>query len=85
MERWDIVTVLVALVGMFATILAPIVKLIRAITRLTTAVENIDARVIDLTSNNRTGHEQIWMHAREQDRQLCEHETRIRVLEEDRE
>lgn len=84
MREWDVVGVIAALTALFATIVTPIVKLTRAITKLTTTMENVEKSVEELTANNRTAHERIWSHAQEQDERLCDHETRIRVMEEER-
>ena len=84
MEKWDIVAVIIALVGLFGAIVAPIVKLTRAITQLTFAVETMEKDVTALTAENRAGYERIWDHEAEQDKQLADHETRIRVMEEDK-
>ena len=84
MEKWDIVAVIIALVGLFGAIVAPIVKLTRAITQLTFAVETMEKDVTALTAENRAGHERIWDHQTEQDKQIADHETRIRVMEEDK-
>ena len=84
MERWDVVLVVTALVGLLSSVIAPLVKLTRAITRLTATMESMEKNVVDLTTNTRAGHDRIWTHEREQDRQLAEHESRIRVIECDR-
>ncbi|NLI54679.1 MAG: hypothetical protein GX417_10240 [Clostridiales bacterium] len=82
MQQWDVVGVIAALIALFSTMVAPIVKLTHAITKLTTTMENMEKNVEELTANNRSAHERIWDHAREQDEKLCDHETRIRVMEE---
>ncbi len=84
MQKWDVVVIIATLVALLSTIIAPIVKLTRAITRLTTTMENVEKNVEALTADNRTGHERIWDHEHEQDLRLNDHETRIRVIEEDR-
>ena len=81
MEQWDVVAVIIALVGLFASVVAPIVRLTKAITRLTTSVEHLEANVVDLTANNRQSHDQLWEHERTQDERICDHESRIRVME----
>lgn len=81
MERWDVVLVVIALVGLLCTVITPLVKLTKAITRLTATMEHMEKNVVDLTTNNRTDHDRIWVHEREQDRRLCDHESRIRVIE----
>ena len=84
MEKWDVVTVLIALVGFLGAIVGPIIKLTRAITQLTSAVEGMEKDVTALTTENRAGHQRIWDHETEQDKRLSDHETRIRVMEEDK-
>ena len=84
MQQWDVVTVIIALVGLFISVIGPIVKLTRAITRLTSTMENMEKNVVDLTANNRLSHERLWDHAKEQDLRISDHETRIRVMEEER-
>ncbi|MEG1524946.1 MAG: DUF948 domain-containing protein [Clostridia bacterium] len=84
MEQWDVVAVIIALVGLIISVVAPVIKLTRAITRLTTTMENMEKNVVDLTTNNRLGHERLWEHSRQQDQRICDHETRIRVMEEER-
>lgn len=84
MQEWDVVGVIAALFALFSAMVAPIVKLTRAITRLTTIMENMEKSVEILTSSNRGAHERLWQHEREQDDKLCDHETRLRVIEDDR-
>ena len=84
MQEWDVVGVIAALAALFGMVVAPIIKLTNAITRLTTTMENLKKSVEDLTVNNHAAHENLWQHAREQDARLGDHETRIRVMEDDR-
>lgn len=84
MQQWDIVVVATTLAGLLAAILGPIVRLTKAITRLTTAMERMEQDVMELTANNREGHARLWDHAQQQDQMLCDHESRIRVIEEER-
>lgn len=81
MTEWGIVTVLATLVGLFAAIVTPILKLTRAITKLTVTVENLDRRVVDLGCDNKAEHEKFEQHNKEQDEKLDEHGNRITVLE----
>ena len=84
MQEWDDVGGIAALIALLASVVVPIVKLTHAITRLTTTMENMEKNVEELTANNRCAHERLWNHEREQDDRLCDHETRIRVMEADR-
>ena len=84
MQQWDIVVVITALAGLFATVVAPIVKLTRAITRLTVAMEAMEKNVTELTTSNSASHERLWAHENRQDSILADHESRIRVMEDER-
>ena len=84
MQEWDVVVVIAALAALFSTIIVPIVKLTHAIAKLTSTMESMEKSVADLIANNRSAHERIWDRTHEQEQKLCEHETRIRVMEEER-
>ncbi|HRX57429.1 MAG TPA: DUF948 domain-containing protein [Eubacteriales bacterium] len=84
MQEWDVFGVIASLAALFAMMIAPIVRLTRAITRLTATMESMEKSVDELTLNNRTAHERLWRHEREQDKTLGDHETRLRVMEDDR-
>ena len=57
--EWTVVTVLVALVGLFVTVGRPVVELNRSITRLTTMLENMAQRLDRLESDNRQTHTRL--------------------------
>lgn len=84
MQEWDVVGVIVALTGLFAAVVAPIVKLTRAITRLNATMESLEKSVDSLTADNSGAHERLWQHAHEQDRTISDHEARLRVMEDER-
>lgn len=84
MEEWDAVLVIVTLVGLAATVITPVLRLTRAITRLTATMEHLEKNVVELTAHNNASHERIWAHNRQQDEKLADHESRIRVIEVDR-
>ena len=69
--EWTVVSVIIALVGLFMTVGKPIITLNTAITHLQDAIEDLreDIRVL----NNRTDN---------QEERLQDHETRISILEE---
>lgn len=81
MQEWDVVGVLAALGALFGLVIAPIIKLTQAITRLTTTMENLKKSVEDLATNNLAAHESLWQFARGQETRLSDHETRIRIME----
>ena len=82
MQQWDVVGVIATLVALFAAIVAPMIKLTQAISRLTTAMEHLEKNTDCLAASNRSAHERIWEHAHEQTAQINDHEARIRVMEE---
>ncbi len=82
MQEWDVVGVIAALIALFGAVVTPMIKLTLAIARLTTTMEQLEKNLECLTTGNRTAHERIWDHAREQSIQLNDHEARIRVMEE---
>ncbi|MCE5188214.1 MAG: hypothetical protein LLF75_03370 [Eubacteriales bacterium] len=84
MQEWDVVSVIAALAALFGFILAPIIKLTQAITRLTATMENLKQSVEELSTSNHAAHESIWQFARGQETRLSDHETRIRVMEDAR-
>ena len=84
MQQWDVVVVITALAGLFGAVIGPIVKLTRAITRLTVAMETMEKNVTELTMNNSASHQRLWDHETRQDAILTDHESRIRVMEDER-
>ena len=82
MQQWDVVGVIGTLVALFAAIVAPMIKLTQAISRLTTAMEHLEKNTDCLAASNQIAHDRIWENAREQTHQINDHEARIRVMEE---
>ena len=83
MQEWDVVGVMIALIALMTAVITPIVKLTHAITKLTSSLENMEKGVEQLAVNNRNAHERIWNYTHEQDAKLGDHESRIRVMEEE--
>ncbi len=82
MQEWDVVGVIAALIALFSTVVAPMIKLTLAIAKLTTTMEQLEKNMDCLMAGNSAAHERIWDHAREQSVQISDHEARIRVMEE---
>ena len=70
MMEWTVVVVIIALVGLVSSIVAPIIKLNTIITKLATLVDGIE-KTIGTLSNKSDEHDGV----------LNNHETRITVLE----
>ena len=83
MQEWDVVGVIIALIALMTAVITPIVKLTHAITKLTLSLENMEKGMEQLTRSNQSAHERIWNYAHEQDAKLGDHESRIRVIEEE--
>lgn len=90
--EWTVVTVIVALVGLFLTVGKPILKLNSTLTVLTTRMDAIECdskkQSEDLKEQKLHAHEshkRIWDHNAKQDEQLLDHEQRLGVLERDSE
>lgn len=81
MTEWTVVTVLVALVGLFVTVARPILNLNNTITRLSENVERLEAQLTELSAHNADAHRRLWERADAQSRRLEDHETRLTVLE----
>ena len=82
MQQWDVIGVIGTLVALFAAIVAPMIKLTQAISRLTTAMEHLEKNTDCLAASNQIAHDRIWENAREHAHQINDHEARIRVMEE---
>jgi hypothetical protein len=79
--EWTVITVLIALVGLFMTVGKPIIKLNETIAKLTIICNNLDKRFEKFEVDNHDSHKRLWEHSTEQDRLLEEHDKRITVLE----
>lgn len=86
--EWTVFTALAAIVGLGVTVGAPIIKLNANITRLTVILDGIKAELEEQKkalsaqkADSRESHRRLWAHNDEQDNTLNDHETRIRVLE----
>ena len=86
--EWIVVTVIIALAGLFLTVGTPILKLNSNIVKLNCTMESLkeetDRNAKDLKEQKLHAHEahqRIWDHNDEQDKQLAEHERRIGYLE----
>lgn len=69
--EWTVVTVIIALVGLFMTVGKPIITLNGSITHLQDAIDELRENIKVLTSRTDS-----------QEEKLQDHETRISILEE---
>jgi len=80
-SEWQLVTVLVALAGLIATVAKPLISLNASITRLTQAVGTLEKNIGSLASRNSEAHQRLWERSETLDDRLSDHETRIRLIE----
>ncbi len=83
--EWEIITVIIALVGLVATVTKPIMKLTNTITQLNDTCQTLEERMEKFENHNHDSHVKIWAHNDKQDEQLTNHENRISILEERKE
>ena len=81
MAEWGVVGVIVVLVGLFAAIAGPIIRLNTTIAKLDGSVEALRRDLGALTTRNSETHDRIFKRLDAADETLGDHETRITVLE----
>lgn len=79
--EWTTVTVIIALVGLGAAVIKPIVSLTQSITKLTVVVERLERELDDQSEHSRESHKRLWDHNEEQDNRLDDHERGIHDME----
>lgn len=86
--EWTVVTALVVIIGLFATVGKPIINLNSNIVKLNVSLESLNKRADkqehDLDEQKKEAHEshtRLWDHNDIQDKQLADHERRIDLLE----
>lgn len=81
MNEWQVIGVIVVLVGLGVSVITPIIKLNTTITKLTTVVERLSGDVTDLTARNSKTHDRIFSQLDKHADTLNDHEKRITILE----
>ena len=81
--EWEILTVIIAIVGAAITVTTPVLKLTNTITKLNETCENLQIKFIKFEDNNKDSHRRIWEHNTKQDEKINSHEMRIHILEEE--
>ncbi len=86
--EWTVVTVIIALFGLFFTVGKPIINLNNNIVKLNMSIESLrektKANANELEKQKLHAHEshqRLWEHNEEQDKKLADHEKRINSLE----
>lgn len=79
MNEWTVVTVLIALVGLLAAILRPLLGLNSTIIRLTEAVDALKKELSHISSKNSEAHSRLWKQLNEQEKRLSVCESRLDI------
>lgn len=85
MSEYGVIVIVVAMITTAITIGAPILKLNTAITRLIVKLDNLGMDMDELERHNHESHRRIWEKNDEQDGKLADHETRLKVIENEKE
>ena len=81
MTEWQVVGVLIALVGFVAAIVTPIIKLNTSIVKLSMLVDGLGNKLSTMESTNAASHDRIWNKLEEHGEELVDHDKRIIKLE----
>ena len=79
--EWTVVAVIIALAGLMVSVLTPAIKLNTSVTRLSTLVDSLNAKLSTMEGSNSEAHRRIWKELECQKRTVSGQETRIRLLE----
>lgn len=79
--EWTVVTVIIAIVGLFFTIGKPILTLNTNITILNEGIKSLNKRQDKFEQDSSKEHDEIWEHENEQDDRLTAHELRLHDLD----
>lgn len=85
MSEYGVIVIVVAMITTAITIMAPIIKLNTTITRLIVKLDNLGMDMEELEKHNHESHRRIWEKNDEQDGKLADHETRLKVIENEKE
>ena len=81
MTEWQVVGVIIALVGLVGAIVAPLIRLNSTITKLTLMVDQLVKDMDEQHRRSHDAHTKLWDQQNEQDEKLVNHEIRITKLE----
>lgn len=79
--EWDVVLVIISLVGLGAAIIKPMLNLNSAIVKLTEAVKELQKDMGDFVNGNHNSHVRIHERIDRCDNELQSHELRLEKLE----
>ena len=85
MDKYEVVAIVVGMITTAIAIGAPVIKLNTAITKLIVKLDALGEDFSSLELHNHEAHRRIWEKNDEQDERLADHETRLKVIENERE
>ncbi|MGN0695022.1 MAG: hypothetical protein ACI4LK_08980 [Lentihominibacter sp.] len=85
MTEWGVFLVISALLGFMAAVIKPIIKLNTTMVRLIDSVNSLDESLESLTASNSNTHKRLWDELEDHDNKLNSHETRLQIIENERE
>lgn len=81
MDKWNVLLVIIELVGFLAVLMPPVIKLTKSMTKLEETLSAVSAQLSEYKTDNTAAHKRIWDKVDEHGEKLTDHETRITVLE----
>lgn len=84
MDEWGVVATIITLVGLLTAIITPVVKLMSAITKLTTVVDQQKKDYEELLRKTTEGRHKLWDNLNALKNRVSANEVRILHLEEER-
>lgn len=81
MNEWSVVTVIVALLGLLATVVKPLLTLNTSIVKLTAQMESLCRDMAEFATSNTENHRRIWNRIDDHKDVLDDHGRRIDHLE----
>ena len=79
MTEWGVIEVLIAIIGLFVTVGAPLMKNTKQMTELNVNLRNLTEEHAEYEKHNSEAHRRLWQHNGEQDEKIQEQETEIRI------
>lgn len=80
-DNWNVVEVLIALVGLFLCVAKPLIENAKTTEKLITSMENLSKDLKELKDNNSETHRRIFKRVEETEGIVENHEMRIRIIE----
>ena len=85
MNEWTVVTVLIAIIGLFFTVGKPVIKLNTSLVTLNARLERMEKESEKESTRNEESHKGMQKEIAENEHAINDHERRIGILEHDTE